>query len=231
MKKIILGSMALAMLALSSCGSQCSDNTNQTNNQSQCQKTEQVPQTEQVQQMTAEQLNEVEKVIMARRSIRKYKNLPVEDEKLQKVIQCGINAPNGMYLQSWEVRVVNTPELMQEINEGYAQYLKKNKRRPNHASYGAPVLIFIAYDKSYDLSQVDCGLLGENMILAAESIGLGTCCLGGIARFMETEEAAGLLKRLELPDSHKLLYAISLGYADEAPKAKPRTMDKVRFVK
>ena len=65
-----------------------------------------------VQNVTSE--NQVIETIMSRRSIRKYKQQPVEQEKLQQILDCGINAPNGQNKQSWEIRVVNTPEYISE---------------------------------------------------------------------------------------------------------------------
>lgn len=177
--------------------------------------------------------NQVVETIMARRSIRKYKQQPVEKDKLQQILECGINAPNGMGRQSWEIRVVDTPELLAEIDSlniklAVGRGMDASKVRP--AAYGAPVLVFIANDTAYDLSQVDCGLLGGNMILTAQSMGLGSCCLGGIVRTLKSPEAEGLLKRLELPENYNLLYAIAFGYPDESPAAKPRKADKIRFV-
>ena len=55
--------------------------------------------------------------IMARRSIRQYSQEPVDREVMTKILECGINAPNGQNRQSWEVRVVDNPELMQEIKD------------------------------------------------------------------------------------------------------------------
>ena len=137
-----------------------------------------------------------------------------------------------MYKQSWEIRVVNTSEFMAEIDKGYAAYKTKNGAKRNmHASFGAPCLIFIAYDKTYDLSQVDCGLLGGNIILSAQSMGLGTCCLGGLIRYVNSPDGAEILKHLDFPKTHQLLYAIALGYPDEAPKAKPRDEAKIKFIK
>lgn len=175
--------------------------------------------------------NEVIETIMARRSIRKYKTQPVEAEKLQEILKCGINAPNGMYKQSWEVRVVQNPDFLAEIDKGFMAYKEKTGMKGrSRAFYGAPCLIFVAYDLNYDLSQIDCGLLGENIMLAAQSLGLGTCCLGQVTRYLMSEDAKEMLARLDLPETHKLLYAISLGYPDEAPAAKPRDMQKVRFI-
>ena len=177
--------------------------------------------------------NQVIETIMSRRSIRKYKQQPVEKEKIQQILDCGINAPNGMNRQSWEIRVVNTPGFISELDSLNMKLATANgadvsKVRP--VAYGAPVLVFIANDTNYDLSQVDCGLLGENMILSAQSLGLGSCCLGGIVRTMKSPEAESLLKRLELPENYNLLYAIAFGYPDESPAAKPRKAGKIKFV-
>ena len=86
-------------------------------------------------------------------------------------------------------------------------------------------------DTSYDMSQIDCGLLGENMILSAWSMGIGSCCLGSPIRFMKTEpQVADYLKRLNIPEGYELLYCIAFGYPDESPAAKPRDASKVMFV-
>lgn len=214
MKHFINLGIGLGLFALCSCGQP-----------SQQQESAAVPE-------QSPQSNQVVETIMARRSVRKYKQKDIENDKLQQILNCGIQAPNGMYKQSWELRVVNQSAFLSELEQAYTAFLQKEgRKRIPHPSFGAPCLIFIAHDTSYDLSQVDCGLLGENMILAAQSMGLGTCCLGGIVRFMNSPEAANLLKRMELPPSYKLLYAIAMGYPDESPGAKPRNIEKIKFVK
>lgn len=175
--------------------------------------------------------NEVVNTVLQRRSIRKYKPQPVEKDKMAQIVECGVYAPNGKGLQSWEVRIVDDPGLLSEIDSAYTRFTGKSRAgSPQKAAYGAPVLVFIAYDTTYDLSQVDCGLLGGNMMLSAQSLGIGSCCLGGICRFINSPEGSGILKRLDFSDTHKLLYAIAFGYPDETPEAKPRNMDKVRYV-
>ena len=59
---------------------------------------------------TVENKNMVVETIMNRRSIRKYKDQPVEREKLQLIAECGVNAPNGMNSQPWELRIVDDIE-------------------------------------------------------------------------------------------------------------------------
>ena len=138
------------------------------------------------------EVNPVLSNMMARRSIRKYLDKPVEHEKLEVIVKCGINAPSGMNRQPWIVRVVEDQKLIAD----------------------------------------DAGLLGENMMLAAQSMGLGTCCLGGPVRFLlSNEKCKFFLYRLDIPADYKLNYILAIGYPDEQPDAKPRDASKVKYIK
>lgn len=173
--------------------------------------------------------NPVIENIMARRSIRKYKADPVDRETMNKILECGINAPNGMNKQSWEVRVVDKPEVMEEI-KGYMSASNPgiDPAMVGGCFRGAPTMIFIANDPSYDCSPVDCGLLSENIMLSAWSLGVGSVCLGSPVRFLRNSPEA--LEKLGFSEGYEPIICIGLGYADEAPEAKPRDMGKVRFV-
>lgn len=181
----------------------------------------------------ADSTNQVIETIMARRSVRKYLPQPVNRDTMQVILNCGINAPNGQNKQSWAIRVVDNPEFINGLTEVYKKANPKAAEDPNFRNMfrNAPTVVFIANDTAYDFSQVDCGLLGENMILSAWSMGIGSCCLGGPIRFMKTDpEAAEYLKRLNIPEGYDLLYCIAFGYPDESPAAKPRDASKVMFV-
>lgn len=177
--------------------------------------------------------NQVIETIMARRSVRKYLPQPVNRDTMQIILDCGINAPNGQNKQSWAIRVVDNPEFINGLTEVYKKANPKVAEDPSFRNMfrNAPTVVFIANDTSYDFSQVDCGLLGENMVLSAWSMGIGSCCLGSPIRFMKTNpEAAEYLKRLNIPEGYDLLYCIAFGYPDESPAAKPRDTSKVMFV-
>ena len=79
--------------------------------------------------------------------------------------------------------------------------------------------------------EIDCGLLGANMVLSAWSMGVGSCCLGSPVRFMKTDkDAAPYLAKLGFSQGYELLYCIAFGYPAETPAAKPRNAEKVKFV-
>lgn len=177
--------------------------------------------------------NEVIQTIMSRRSIRKYLDKQVEHEKLAVIAKCGINAPNGMNQQPWAVRVVEN----QEFIKGTTEIFKKEnpeqvKRDANFKNMyrNAPNIIVVATPKGR--GQVDAGLMGENMMLAAKSLGLGSCCLGGPVRFLQGSEACKpYLAQLNLPDGYEICYILAVGYPDETPEAKPRDESKIEFIK
>ena len=94
----------------------------------------------------------------------------------------------------------------------------------------APNIICVATPKGD--GQLDAGLLGENMMLTAQALGLGTCCLGGPVRFLNTsEEAKPYIDRLGFSEGYELLYILAIGYPDEQPDAKPRDASKVKYIK
>lgn len=176
--------------------------------------------------------NQVVETIMTRRSVRQYKPQAVEREKMQTIVECGINAPNAMNKQPWEVRVVDNADYINGVTELYKKANPKAAEDPAFKNMfrNAPTVVFIGHDTKSESSPFDCGLLAENMMISAWSMGIGSCCLGSPARFMKTPEAAEYLQRLGFSEGYELLYCIGFGYPDEAPAAKPREAAKVKFV-
>ena len=180
----------------------------------------------------AEGENAVIENIMARRSIRKYKQTPVGRDTLDLIMKCGINAPNGQNRQSWEVRVVDNPAVMEEIKEMMAAGNPDMKAEAVKGCFrDAPVMVFLARDPSYPFSAYDVGLLSENIMLSAWSMGVGSICLGMPVRFIHGNEACTpVLEKLGFSEGYEFCLCIGLGYADEAPAAKSRDKTKVKFI-
>ena len=177
--------------------------------------------------------NAVIETIMTRRSVRKYQSRPVNRDTMQIIMECGINAPNAINRQAWEVRIVDNPEVIKKLTDLYLKGNPKEAENPNFKNMfrNAPTVAFIANDTTFAYSPVDCGLMSENMILSAWSMGIGSVCLGGPARFMKANpEANEYLKQMGFSENHDLLLCIGFGYPAETPKAKPRDAAKVKFM-
>ena len=172
-------------------------------------------------------------LMMSRRSIRAYKDSVISRETLNDILKCGINAPNGKNLQSYEIRVIDSPALIDSMTQAVVKDKPEIAQREGFKNIfvNAPCVVCIAYDTQYDMAQIDCGLLGENIILAAWAKGIGSCCLGSSARWLlDSPSAKPYLDRLAFSKGYQLLYCIALGYPDETPEAKPRRDDMIRFV-
>ena len=174
----------------------------------------------------------VTELMMSSRSIRNYKDSLINKETLDEILKCGVNAPNDKNLQAYEIRVLS-PALIDSIKSAVVKDNPQIGEREGFKNIfvDAPCVLSIAYDTTYDMSQVDCGLLGENIILSAWSKGIGSCCLGSSARWIkDSPSAKPYLDKIGFSKGYELLYCIALGYPDETPEAKPRTMDKIKYM-
>lgn len=185
----------------------------------------------------------VEETVKTRRSIRKYKDIPVPKELIERVLQAGMAAPSSKNRQPWKFLVVSgqaKDDALKAMEEG----LKRERLDPlipKSAPYidgseytlkimkKAPVVIFIVNplaakmgdDMSSDarISEIcnaqSLGAAVENMALTATELGLGSLWI------CDTFFAQRELDQW-LGQEGELYAALALGYADEAPQARPR---------
>ena len=174
--------------------------------------------------------------IMARRSIRQYEDKAVPRELLQKIAVCGVNAPNAMNKQEWEVRIVDDENYLNEVTELMKEdmpfFVKSDDPNFRNAFRNATALIAVACpDDQMGLTLINVGLMGENMCLAAQELGLGTCIMAGPSAFLvNSPKAKPYLDRLGFSEGYKLRYVLGVGYPAESPAAKPRDLSKIKFV-
>lgn len=180
--------------------------------------------------------NVVIDAIMSRRSIRQYKDTPVERELLQKIAECGVNAPNAMNKQEWEVRIVDDANYLNEVTElmkvDMPFFVKSDDPNFRNGFRNATAIIAVACpDDPMGMTLINIGLMGENMCLAAQDLGLGTCVMVGPSAFLSgNEKAKPYLDKLGFSEGYKLRYVLGVGYPDETPAAKPRDLGKIKFV-
>ena len=180
--------------------------------------------------------NPVIENILARRSVRHYTDQAVPREVLQKLAECGVNAPNAMNKQEWEVRIVDDPAYFAGVTEimkaSMPFFVKQDDPKFRNAFRNATAGIFVACpDDPSGMALINVGLLCENICLAAESLGLGSVVMAGPIMAMNTNpEAKPFLDKLNLSEGYKLRIVVGLGYPDEAPDAKPRDLGKIQFV-
>ena len=174
--------------------------------------------------------------IEARRSIRAYKDVSVEREKLQFLAECGVKAPNAMGRQEWELRIVDSQKWIDDCTAAYLKAVEgtdkaKYMQTPTFKNIfrNAPAVIFVAAPEGLFAGE-NVGCLGENVMLAATELGLGTCFLGSVQMIFAEPAMQEYLQSLGFSEGYKLRYALAVGYPDEAPEAKARDLSKIKFV-
>lgn len=182
------------------------------------------------------QENPVIENIMARRSVRRYTDQAVPRDLLQKIAECGVNAPNAMNRQEWELRIIDSKDYFDGVTavmkEAMPMMVKEDEPGFRNAFRNATAAIAVACpDDRSGMNLINVGLLCENICLAAESLGLGTVVMGGPAAVLANNPAAATyLDKLGFSDGYKLRIVVGIGYPDEEPEAKPRDLGKIKFV-
>lgn len=160
---------------------------------------------------------EFHSVIQGRRSIRKFKPDPVENEKIQAVLEAGRLAPSWKNMQCWKFIVVKTPESRQAVMDAFADDNPGKK-----ALASAPVIIVACgnpeasgKENGKDYYLVDLGIAFEHILLAAYDLGLGSV-------FMGLFDEDTIKKNLQVPAEWRVVGVTPLGYPDQAPNQRPR---------
>ena len=185
-------------------------------------------------------MNETIKNILSRRSIRSYETTPVEKEKISIILQCGQYAPSGMNRQPWHFTVVTDRSLLDKISEENKKVLLQSPKEelrqraldPKFDSFrGAPMAIIVSGDNQAGYSVADCANAVENMAIAAQSLGLGSCYLASFKIAMEKPAGAFLLDELRIPKGYVPMYALSLGYGNEVlGERQPRKENAITYI-
>jgi nitroreductase len=165
----------------------------------------------------------IQDTIYARRSIRNYKERPVEREMLETLLKAAMAAPSAMNIKPWEFVVVTEPDRMDEIRSSLM-----------FGKHNAPAAIVVCGNTSFFKHPIaskfwvqDCSAATENILLAAVGLGLGTVWLGvhPIHNFSKR-----ISRILHLPDNVKPLNVIYVGYpAEEKPARTQYDPDRVHW--
>jgi len=186
-------------------------------------------------------MNDTVKYIMDRRSIRQYKKEQITDAELQQILEAGINAPNARNQQAWHFTVIQnrekldsmTEQIKENIRNSDNEFLKGRIQDPTFSPFhNGPTVVIISGEEGNMFVKVDCGLAAENMVVSAESMGLGSCVVGSPDMLFATPKINEIKKELGIPDNYSFICAVILGYKDcEQPEAKPRSKDVITYIR
>ncbi|MDF2880615.1 MAG: nitroreductase [Clostridiaceae bacterium] len=167
--------------------------------------------------------NNVLETIMNRRSIRNYKDEQLSEEETQAILDAGIQAPSANNSQSWHFTVIQNKNLIDFISDKSKEVMRKSDNENIvkvgqsgvNIFYNAPTVVIVSGKEEVQSSLVDCSAAIENMLIAAESIGVGSVWIGFVRFFFSLREE---VKRLDLPKGYVPYYAVALGHKKDDNK-------------
>ena len=172
-----------------------------------------------------------QEMIKQRQSVRKYKENPVEREKIEKIIEAVHLAPSACNSQPWKIIIVDDPKLKNEVAQAtFSKTISFNK-----FAVQAPVLAVLVIEKAKLIAQIggsiknmeypkiDIGIAAAHFCLQAAELGLGTCLIGWF-------DEKKIQQLLNIPEKRKVGLVITLGYPPEDYKLRQKIRKPVEEI-
>lgn len=196
-------------------------------------------------------MNQIMANIKSRRSRRDFIDRSIPEGLVEEIIEAGRYAPSALNRQTWKFIIITNKDcikglsrIVKGITEKLAKYLallkllKPALRDPqivgaikktlsadcDRVFHNAPLLILIVSDKKEPYAAKDCSMAAQNMMLYANSVGIGSCFVGRAEILERSREAREIIG---LPHNHKIQSAIVFGYATRDENGPNRRNDNI----
>ncbi|NIO23302.1 MAG: nitroreductase family protein [Candidatus Aenigmarchaeota archaeon] len=149
-------------------------------------------------------MNDFIRLIKDRRSVREYTDRPIEKRILEEIVDAGRLAPSARNIQPWKFLMVTEKGKLSEIAKQVEW---------GHFIKDSTACVVICGEKGVKRRVEDCCLAAENMILAAKSLGVGSCYVAALQKDVE-----GVRNLLNVPENLEIVCFLSLGYFEKNPE-------------
>ena len=177
-----------------------------------------------------ETMNDFTEKIIARRSVKRFKQDPIPEEILKDILKAGTYAPTGRNAQSPLILAVTNKALRDRLSSLNAKIMQREGIDP---FYGAPVVVTVLADRNVSTYLYDGSVVMENMMLSASSYGIGSCWIHRAKEMFETEEGKKILEELGIRGNYEGIGNCVLGYADGDFKfaPNPKKENYIRYIR
>ncbi len=187
-------------------------------------------------------MNETIKSILERRTTRDFTQEQIPDDALELIVECARYAPSGMNAQTCHFTVIQNAEILKELNEktklelrntGVSRLVAMGEIADFNFFYNAPTLIIISADPKKAATPVeDAAFCMQNIMIAAQSLGIDSACVNSICFVHNKTEVRYLLSDIEVPSKNHVYGCIALGYSNcGKPEAPDRTGFEFNYVR
>lgn len=172
--------------------------------------------------------NKTLELMQTRRSVRGFKPDPVPEEILDQIVEAGTWAATGRNRQSPVIIKVTNRELIRKLSKLNGEIMGTD----SDPFYGAPAVLIVLADKTVPTYLYDGSLVMGNLMLAAHSLGIGSCWIHRAKEEFQLPEGKEILKSLRIEGDYEGIGHCVLGYAEgEYPHTKPRKENWVYTIK
>lgn len=170
-------------------------------------------------------LNETLNNIKSRRSCKKFLDKQITDEELNYILEAGMYAPSGLNKQSPIFIAIQDKEVIAQLSKINTEIWGKG----DDGFYGATtVIVILSNEKILHTYQLDAMCCVQNMLIAAQSLGVGACCVSRAKQEFESEYGKNLLVKLGIDTDYTGIEHVVLGYRDgEKPDPLPRNENRI----
>lgn len=185
-------------------------------------------------------MNDTQKSILARRSVRAYTDEQLTEAELQALADAALASPSAKNSQDWHFIFVTNRELLEAFSADFragmlaqASPERAEQLRNYDVLYHPPLLVLITLNEqpSSRFAEVDAGIAVENIALAAQGMGLGSVILGMPIDLFRSGIGSAWMKKLQFPEGHRFAIAISVGHPAMTKEAHPIGENKVTFIR
>ena len=190
--------------------------------------------------------NEVLDCIHKRRSTRSFQDRQVGPAELETLLDAAVWAPSGSNSQSWLFTAIQNRDVLSKLNDlvrkGFRSWVPDDdypgklgaraasQKEGYNFFYHAPTLIIASNRPNYENAMADCSLALENLFLAAQSLGLGSCYINQLHWLRNDPGVRAYLSGLGIPKEHTICSAAAVGYIGAPSTPPPRRGNTVRII-
>jgi nitroreductase len=183
-------------------------------------------------------MNETLKTIYERFSCRDFTGKPLTDEQVEAIVKAALASPSAMNRQPWHVIMITDKGLIDEFDTEGMKVLSAAEDKSTYERimsrggkiyYNAPCMVMVASDGS-DFAAMDCGILSENVSLAAHSLGLGSVICGMARIPLSGSQGEEFKKRMKFPEGYDFGIAILVGEVKTGKDPHELDLSKVTYI-
>ncbi|MCL1935620.1 MAG: nitroreductase family protein [Defluviitaleaceae bacterium] len=190
-------------------------------------------------------MNEVLKTIENRYSCRGYTGAPVEEEKIKLIAKAALHSPSAVNQQKWRLKIITNKKLIDRLSDEALEFLKNDPKsegaykrildRGGICYYNAPCMILVLKDVSEEVQKmnnldIDCGILVQNMAIAATSLGLNNVIAAMTSLPFKGENSQELKKLVGWSENLEFGIGFLVGYGNNSKEPHEIDWDKVEYI-